>query len=1062
MDHPEQVLAAAMAAADAGAWTDALRLAGSLLVHDPLHRGALDVITVARRALELSHSHGAELRQMTIMFADVVGSTALVSKLGAESYRDLMLKVHEAAATAVSNFGGRIAQFLGDGILTYFSYPLAHEDDAQRAIYAGLELLQRLGVAAPAMAVQFGSAPALRLGVDTGRVVIGAAGAGQWTTVDSVFGDPPHVAARLQGLAPLNAIVVSEATRQLVKHHFVLEPLGLYDLAGYAQPVAVHRIVRAREAPSPELNGHAMLGREHESRELGLTWSSVLAGVREEMLVVGEAGLGKSRLVEQFANLATATGGRLVTIHCHSAFRHSAFHPVEVALRRLLHANEPNHLTEAHLRAVLVTAGVSSGVVSHVIALIANGLRQWQTLDVLPEQLRAGVFEAVIVLLEWLASTSLLLVVFENLHAADPSTLELVQVIRQRSTTRLLLLATTRSAVGAGAPWRRTLTLMPLLPAAARALVVRSAPELEDAKVDHVVERCGGIPLFLIAAARVAVSGASLLSIPTAATALLTQRISSLDVECRSAISDLSVVGIACSYSVLLAVSDLSAERLDGALARLLHDELLVLAPSAEGDVFQFRHVLYQEAAYDGQLLPARKRSHGRCADALIAEHARGERAQMPELVARHLVRADRTTESISWWQLAGARAAAAAAHTEAMAHFASGLHAVNTMAAGPNRAELEFVLQLSYGATCSAVLGYADTKTVQAFTRAAELGNVAPDGAALLPALWGIWSYYLVCGEHARARALADRCLSLAHAAHSSSLRAVAGAISGTQHFYLGNWDEAFDELRLACAASGDATLPFPQDPALASRAMLAVVEWVRGDTQAAERDMAAALSDAASLSGRQAEFTRAFVHCFAAWLAQLANDSARALSYAQKALEIAQRNQFATWIGAAALHMAVALTELGDSSSGLPLFVQALGAWRAAGARLMMPYFLGRYGRALSNAGRSEEGICELNDAIDLASVTGEALYDAELRRLHAEVSATNGAPRNTLTRQLGAAVRIAVEQRAQAFEVRARTSLASLDVEPISVDIGTAPAPLSEPVGSGPRVANDEVDA
>jgi len=1023
---PHRIRESALEAIQAGAWADALRLAGSILAHDPMDASAFDIISTARRALESAREDAAERRQLTILFADVAGSTALLSRLGGEHYRELMLALHEAAAKAVSAFGGRIGQYLGDGILAYFSYPEAHEDDAQRALYASLDLLQWLERSGPQLALQFGSAPTLRVGVDTGRVVIGAAGAGQWTTADSVFGDAAHVAARLQALAPTNSILISESTRRLVERYFLLEALGEKSLAGFSQPVPAHRVVRAYDAPHREVSGPTLCGREREIAELDSLWAAVRPGTQEELLVIGEAGVGKSRLVEHLANVAVATGGRVIGIHCSAAFRHSAFHPLAAALRRVLVGTLRESLSDEELHETLLKLGVSNEIAERAIVPLSSLLDVRRVADVLPQQLRSGIFDVLLALMKQLATTSPLLLVLEDLHVADASTAEFLDRFRKQATAFSLIVATIRSAPNSEGDWRRILRVGPLPEQAAKELVQRSAPALNQAKIDQVLKQAAGLPLFLIDIARGAAGGSSLLAEPSPTTALVTHRLDLLDEDCRSLVADLSVMGTACSYPALVSVSELSSGRLERAVAQLLHSELLVACSTNQGSVFQFRHPLYQELAYDRQLAISCRRRHARCADALIEQHARHEPAALPELIAHHLVRGDRAGESVRWWQRAGERAAAAAAHAEAMTHDERGLRALVALESGPDRAQLELGLQLSYGASCSAVYGYADPRSMQAYERSSELGAGAPDATLLLPALWGIWAYKVVRGAHDEAVALTDRCLALADEALSSEVRAVAAAIVGAQYLFLGRFEDAELELSLGTQAAGPMARLLPQDLAPASRAKLAVVKWVRGELLEAQRELKLAVTTATELEGRQAEFTRAYVYCYAAWFAQLTEDSSQALSWAQQAVAIATRHNFETWLGAGALHMAGALAELGDFSTSLPIFEQGLTGWRNAGAVLFLPYFLGRYGRALTRVGRTAEALQALSEALSIAETSGELFYIAELHRLYAEALSIQGAEPSLVAAALERARRTAAEQGAIAFEQRARKAI------------------------------------
>jgi class 3 adenylate cyclase len=1025
VEAPDRSLNAAFAAVEAGAWADAMRYAGSVLAQNPLDPGAFEIISIARRALESAREGGAERRQMTILFADVAGSTTLLNQLGGEVYRDFMLELHQAAAKAVSRFGGRIAQYLGDGILAYFSYPQAHEDDAQRAIYAALDLLERLEAATPVLKARFGQRSSLRVGIDTGRVVIGTAGAGQWTTVDAVFGDAAHVAARLQALASANSVLISDATHQLVERDFTFESLGPQLLSGYPAPIAVHRVVGRGRLTRPDTMLPTMVGRESEATELEQLWASVRSGEQAELLITGEAGIGKSRLVEHLANVAIATGGRVMAFNCSEAFQHSALYPVATTLRRLLLGSTGGSLTDEAMAKALESAGVRAELVGRAVVPLANLLDDTRSVDVLPQQLRAALFELIVELLQRLASAEPLLLTIEDLHRADASTLQLLKAIRSSKSAGILVLATQRSPAVEG-DWNRLLQLTPLPPSSARVLVLRSAPELDTPRVDAVLAGSAGLPLFLIDAARSMSAGASALASPSATTALLTHRLDQLDEDTRLLVADISVLGVAAGFPLLAAVSELPTERLERALARLLHIELLVAHSTDEGSSFQFQHPLYRELAYDRQLLGARKRRHSRCADALLSSAEGSVRAPLPEIIAHHFVSAGRADESIPHWQAAGDRAAAAAAHTEAISHYQCALSAIGALGPSAELAMLELVLQLSKAASCAAVHGYADERSLQAYTRAASIAAATPDAAVPLPALWGIWASYLVRGAHGEGLDLMRRCLAVADAAHSSELRAVAAAITGSQFVYVGRWDEAELELQQAVNATGPATQVFPQDPALASRALLAVVRCVRGAEAAGILERDAAVSAARQLTGRQAEFTRAYVFCFAAWCAQLVDDAPTAIGLAQEAIAISQRNNFETWLGAGALHVAAALTELGDFDTGLPLFEQALTGWRAAGAELMVPYFLGRYGRALIRRGRVEEGLLKLREALTVAETGGEVFYKAELHRLISEGLASSGAAPDEIRRELASAVSVATSQGATTFALRANRAL------------------------------------
>jgi class 3 adenylate cyclase/predicted ATPase len=1021
-ESTQDTLDAALTAVRVGAWTDALRLAGSMLVQDPLNAGALDVISTARRALESTREGGAERRQLTILFADVADSTTLLNQLGAERYRDFILDVHEAAAKSVSGFGGRIGQYLGDGILAYFSYPQAYEDDAQRAVYAGLDLIARIERASSTWTRRFGASLALRIGADTGRVVIGAAGAGQWTTLDAVFGEPAHLAARLQALAPRNSMVISESTQRLVAHQFALESLGPQQFAGYPGPQFAYRVTGANDGPRSVASGRSMIDREREAATLEGLWASTRSGRREDIVIVGEAGVGKSSLVEHIANIAMATAGRVVILRCARVFRNTPFYPVAGALRRLLGVPEKRCARRDVLRTSMSEAGIPDDLADRALAPLAFALDLHDSADLLPQQVRTALFDVLVELVSRLATAAPLLIVIEDLHLADPSTSELLAHLRSRATGAWLMVATVRTDDGQS-QWSQKLQIEPLPSEFARALVHRTVPDLSESAVKSVVTACGGIPLFLVDSARSLAFGGMPHALPSPTTALVNRRLTELDVDARSIVSDLAVAGIATPCSLLSAISELSADRFERGLARLVHDGLLVSqSRDSESSVVQFRHLLYQEVLYDVQLEASRQRRHARCADAMIRFDLAAS-GSPPELIARHLTMGRRPAEAIAWWRQAGERAAAAAAHAEAASHFSSALAALESSEGYPEDAGIELCLRLSYGASCSSIHGYTHPKVMEAYSRAAELGAASADTAMLLPALWGLWAYYVVRGSHEQALELSMRCVAVAEASGLADARAISAGIRGAQYAYLGRWPEALAELRKTNLASGHLAQLFPQDQTLAGIVLLAVAEWVTGNDEPGRVTLETAIDRANALTGRQAEFTRAYVYCYAAWFAQLADDHDRALSRAQRVVDIAQRHGFETWLGAGTLHLAAALAETGAVPRALGLFAQALDGWRAAGAALFLPYFLGRYGRALHLAGRYAVAATTLREAIDLAESTGELFYLAELRRLLADSLRAKNAPIDEVLEQLEGACRNASVQGAVAFESRSR---------------------------------------
>jgi class 3 adenylate cyclase/tetratricopeptide (TPR) repeat protein len=1010
-----------------GAWTDTVRLAGQVLALEPLHAGAFELAAAARHSIDASDTAEGERRILSVLFCDLVESTSLVVDVGPERYRDIILAVQQVCARAVTEFEGRVAQYLGDGVLAYFSYPQAHEDDPRRAVHAALTMVE--GVKPLAQQLRVGRPLAIRIGIDTGLVVVGAMGSGQWRTSDSIVGDAPNIAARIQGLAEPNSIVITANTWQLTEGFFDVESMGDIPLRNYPRPVTAFRVLGSSGAQhrfEAVTRRSPLVDRVDAVSQLTAMWSDVLDGNGRQVILVGEPGIGKSRLLELAANVVNASGrGRGIELQCSSLYSHTAFRPIGRAIRRILGLDPMGERIATDLfRRRLETAFGNQVADDDTVALLAYLVGLETPVDLLPEDLRRRTIEVLVKVFGRLAAVSKVLLLVDDVEYSDSSTLEFLCNLVGGEDNPFMLLMASRRRVPELLFTPTTVVLQPLPPADCEELVRSVLVDRPTSEIQDAVRRSDGVPLFAEELARAPLfTAADNQGYPMSLAMLLTARLDRLESNAKEVAAAMAVIGIDCDISLLAAVAVKPAVAVEAALRTLIDNQVVAAKGDHSVPTYQFRHALLREAAYDRQMMGRRAELHGRVADVLIRRVEVEGGNISPEVVAGHLTRADRLHAAVTWWKRAGDAAAAIAAHREAATHFVTALDLLTSCPDGPERDAAEFGVQLSLGLSTSSSQGYASPDALAAFERADQLGEAMSDSPAILPAVFGLWSFYIVRGDHERSWKLAQRCTLLAPQGDDDPVKQAVAAITGYQRFFLGDLRGALVDLELAARGGGESVLQVPQNPPIASRANLATTRWILGDLPGAWTDMRRAIAAADALTGRQAAFTRAFVLTFAAWLCQLADEAASAASYAQQAIAIASDHNFVTWQVAGTIHLAAARCALGEEEEALPILEGAITTWRfIGGAELMVPYFLSRLSLARLATGATDTALAILNEAIDLSSAKGERFFDAELFRLRSGAHTVARADETVIIGDLTSAAVIAREQTARTFELRA----------------------------------------
>src|SRR5262245_53880173 len=840
----------------------------------------------------------AERRHLTVLFCDLVGSTALAGRLDPEDYREVVRAYHQICAAVLQRFDGYLAQYLGDGVLGYFGYPVAHEDDAQRAVRAGLDLLDTCASLSPHPTLPAGEPVAIRLGVHTGLVVVGDVGAGA-RHEPLALGETPTIAARLQHLAEPNTLVISAATQQLITGYFRWKALGAHTLPGLAQPLEVYRVlgasgVQSRLEVAATHGLTPLVGRAQEVGLLKACWTRVTEGMGQVVLLGGEAGIGKSRLVQVLKEHVAREGDPWLECQGSPYYQHTALYPlIELVARRLLRV-EPE-VTAAqqvqHLEAFVAQQGLAP---AETVPLVAPLLSlpvpaTYPPVQGSPEQQRQQTLHALLGLLLRLAAAQPLLLVMEDLHWVDPSTLEwLSLLVDQGPTTRILALCTFRPDFSP--PWtgrshctQVTLTRLPQPQAIALTHQVAQGKALPTEVVAQIVAKTDGVPLFVEELTKTVLESGLLqeqeehyvltgplppLAIPATLHDSLLARLDRL-----AAVKALAQLGATLgrefSYTLLQAVAPWHEEALRQALQQLVMAELLYQRGLPPQATYVFKHALIQEAAYQSLLKRTRQHYHQHIAQVLEAQFPALVETQ-PELLAHHSNEAGCREPAVGYWQQAGARAIQRSANPEAVQHLTTGLALLATLPETPTRAHQELELQMALGPVLMTTKGHAAPEVEQTFARARTLCAQVGETPQLMSILHGLCWFYQTRGALQTARELGEQLARLAQRTAVPTPRPLAHDVLGATLFFLGEYAPAWTHFaqglaRIDPTAQRVQALRHGLAPEVACLAVAAPTLWCLGYPDQAQRQSQAALAQAQALAHPQ---SLAFTQFFAALL--------------------------------------------------------------------------------------------------------------------------------------------------------------------------------------------------
>jgi class 3 adenylate cyclase/tetratricopeptide (TPR) repeat protein len=993
------------------------------------------LVGTARRRLGTISKASAELRQITVVAVDMYRSTAIAANVGPEAMRELMLEVYEVCVDAVARYEGRVIKYLGDGILALFGYPVAHEDDARRAVLASLAVLAGVDARTSDWDARIGAPVRVRIGVDSGVVAVGPVDASPWST-EEIAGDPPNVASRVQATAEQMTVQVTDATNELIRGWFETFPVGPVELRNYPDPVRLHRVLGPTQAETRlEAAGGGrppLLGRDSDLATLRAAWNRVAThGERRMVALTGEAGIGKSRLVEHLVATAVASGGAHVTFACSRLYRDSSLRPVARALSRFFSVSPRQRDTDAlsldAIRRQLEKLGNRRMATEDAVPIYGWLMGVRSAVDLEPDVLRRNTFEAVIDLLEAVSISTRLVLCVDEVESADPSTIELLEALLARPPTAMLVVLTSRGPLPEFAETGEVLELTGLSGDDAAALVRAVAPRVDQPVVDRLVAASDGVPYFLeeqARAAQEAPEGAP--GSPLKLSVFLAARLDEFGPANKRLLGEIAVAGETVQLDVLAELSELPPDDLDELLDELCRQRILLRTAGPGVDAIRFRHRLMREAALDSVLESRRAELHLRIAELLAARPG----AAAPEDLAHHFELAGEAERAVRGWLDAGRAAAASGANSEAISLFRRGLAALAELPEDAARTALELDLRLGLGTALSTLEGYTSPDARAAFERAVVLGERLGDTATIFPALWGTSSYWFVLGEHRIDTSLVERMLRIAEEQDDPRFRFEAAFVAGYRGLYLGRFESARHELELATRHHGlEPIADLPEDSGIVSRSTLSVVLWFLGESGPSREaaHQALSLSESLDSSRRQSALTACWVSVNLAWLAELDGDSERAIEFADWASAIAAERSYPTWLAAATLHRSIAQCRLGRLDEGLPTLVAMVDAWRATGRDrsgrqlhpiLMTPYFAGRLAEARLASGDAGEAAGLLDEILDETARSGERFWDVELLRLRAAAARKRGASPDTVRADLEAAGKLASEQAARAL--------------------------------------------
>jgi class 3 adenylate cyclase/predicted ATPase len=996
-------------------------------------------------------SHTAERRQVTVVFCDLVESTALSQRIDPEDLGDLVRGYHEVCAREIRRVGGHIGQYLGDGVVAYFGFPVAHEQDAQAAVRAGLAVVETME-----REVDPRARLAVRVGIHTGLVVADEIGPLEKREIHAV-GSTPNVASRVQGVARPNSVVISEATHRLVREFFHCTDLGPQEMKGVFGVMRVYE-VRGDSGMQSRLDGAvegsltALTGRDLEVDVLRERWDSARGGRGQVVLVSGEAGLGKSRLLQELKERIAGAGALRLECRCAPHFESSAFYPVIDLLQRLWELRTVASVDEKIARIELAVAAQAAEAPDSV-PLLASLLSipvsdRYPPLDLTPQRQKQKTLEALVEVLAEMASRQPVLFAVEDLHWIDPSSLELLHLVVARvPATRIMAVFLFRPTFEA--PWHdgehlTRIDLGRLAPDETARMIghVAGGRDLPPEVVRDLSTKTDGVPLYVEELTKAVLESGVLrerggryelsrplseLAVPVTLQESLMARLDRL-APLKEVVQLGATIGRAFSYDLIRAVSPLDEATLQTELARLVDAEVLHLRGTPPALTYVFKHALIQDAAYESLLRNKRREYHRRIAVALTAQT--DVVATQPELLGHHWAGAGEAASAIVAYHRAGQRAFERSAYTEASSHLRRALGICDAITDTFEREQYELQLLVALGPVLVGTLGYSNPDVETVYARARDLCERVGDARLRYTVLSGLLLFHQSRAEIAECVELTKQRLVLAQELAEPALEMLVHENFGTLDYWVGQYERALASLRRAQAlyepkGGRRMRLMYGTDSAVVCASYEGHSLWFRGYP-----DQALRVDDHAVRIARELgeAHSLALALAFAAGLRINRREPEETLRFAEEVIAISTEQQLAQWKGSGLVSRGIALAEMGRAEEGVAAMFEGLTVFQATGARIAGRYFVAMLADAHLRAGRAQDGLAFLDATLPILASCEDVFWDSEVARTRAELllafAADEPAP---IEAHLREALALSRNTDSKILELRAAVSLA-----------------------------------
>jgi class 3 adenylate cyclase/predicted ATPase len=995
----------------------------------------------------------AECRQLTVMFCDLAGSTALSARLDPEDLRSIIGAYHRCCTELVERNGGFVAKYMGDGVLAYFGYPHAHEHDAESAVRAGLALVE----AVAKLVTNVGPPLQVRVGVATGLVVVGdliGAGAAQ---EQAVVGETPNLAARLQALAEPGTVVIASSTQKLTGGLFDYRDLGTVALKGFTENVAAWQVLGAGVAESRfealRATTTPLVGRDEEIELLMRRWQKAKSGEGCVVLISGEPGIGKSRIAQSVLERLSGERHTRLRYFCSPHHQDSALYPSIAQLERAagLRRDDTDEQRLAKLEAVL---GQGTNELGEVVPLLAGLLSiptgdRYPPLNLTPQKRKERTLRAQLGQVEGLAAREPVLMVWEDVHWSDATTRDSLDLLIDKvATLRVLVIITFRPEFAppwVGRPQVTLLSLSRLAPRQRAEMIVHvtGGKTLPREIADQIVDRTDGVPLFIEELTKTVLESGILtetgdrytvagpvapLAIPTTLHGSLLARLDRL-APTREVAQIGAALGRSFTHQLISAIAPMPKQQLDDALAQLVDAELIFRRGTPPDAEYTFKHALVQDAAYGTLLRSRRQQLHGRITTTLERQFPEIVATQ-PELLAQHCTEAALVEKAVGYWLEAGQKAIARWALTEAVAQVRKGLDLISALPDGAPRQERELDLQIALGQALIATKGYTSPEPGEAYARARQLCERLNRPPQLGPVLYGQFVFRLVRGELKHAEHHAEEMRHLGGDRNDMMWKCSGSSLSGIICFWLGKFVDARAYSENAFSLwdpTYRAILASPQDPYVHILLNLSRTLLSLGYIDQARFRRDEALDEARRLS----PYNLLYALC-TAWHGDWAIEGVKAaqtmLRSAEEVLAISSEQGFPYWFAVGNIIRGWCLGAAGQGAEGIPLILQGVTHLGTTGGNLVMPFYLTALAEAYGMAAQPEKGLDRLSEAANLVETTQERWVEADMHRLRGTLllSLHDHAAAEDSYRQ---ALALACRENAKFWELRAAIDLARL---------------------------------